>query len=179
MISIDSTQRSEVPLSDSTQRSEVPLSDSTQRSEVPSTAALRAIDSLSPFSKRLGLQAEDLSPNDVRLRLPASEDHLNHQGAVHEGALFSLAQAAALLLGGIAFEPEHLAFVTKKAEIRYRRPGRGDLWARAQLSHDAHQALLSHALTKGKADAPVVIEITDQAGERVADATVTLSLRRS
>ena len=104
--------------------------------------------------------------------------NLNLVGAVHEGAVFTMAEAAVVVLGNVAFATENLSFSTKRAEIRYRRAGKGDLWARAQLLHETRQGVLDHALTEGKVDVPLVVEITDQAGERIADVTVTLSLRR-
>lgn len=130
------------------------------------------------FVKKVGVCLEEASATEARLLLPLKPCNLNPQGLVHAGASFTLAEAAAEALGLAAFDPQHFTFIAKMATMRFRRPVRGDVWARAQLAHDTLQASLERASSEGKADVPIPVELTDQAGERLAEAEVTLSLRR-
>lgn len=131
-----------------------------------------------PFVRKTGVVTEDVSVRDARLRLPLDPDNLNAQGTVHVGAIATLAEAAASAVVGLAFDPARFTFICKAVELRYRRAGRTDLWAKAQLGHEAQTGAEERAWTEGKADLPVLIEVVDQGGERVAEASVTLSLRR-
>ncbi len=145
---------------------------------MPTGEIKRLVEEESPFLKKTGLRFEDGSPTEARVRLPLLPDNLNQAGAVHAGAIFTLAEAAAATLGSCAFDPAVLTFITKSVEMRYRRPGKGDLWGQARLDHDTAEAAHQRTSTEGKVDVPVPVEVADQAGEPVAQATVTLSLRR-
>lgn len=130
------------------------------------------------FAERLGIVLKEASAAEALLLLRLSGEVLNPTGEVHPGAIFTLAESAAAALALLAFEPGQMTFSSKKAEIRYRRPAREDLWARAWLSHELLTETRARALSEGKVDVPISIEITVAAGERIAEATVILGLRR-
>lgn len=130
------------------------------------------------FIERVGIVLKDASAAEALLLLRHSDEVLNTAGEIHAGAIFTLAESAAAALALAAFEPGQMTFSNKKAEIRYRRAAREDLWARAWLSHEVLTETLSRALSEGKVDVPITVEITVAAGERVAEATVILALRR-
>lgn len=136
------------------------------------------VQEASPFLRRVGVQFEEASPAEVRLRLPLDPDNLGGAGQLHSGAIFTLATAAAAALAQLAFDPAQFSITDKAGDVRFRRPARGDLWARAQISHQVLKATLERGRTEGRVDVAVPVSLSDQAGERVADATVTLSLRR-
>ncbi|MCS6913294.1 MAG: YiiD C-terminal domain-containing protein [Myxococcales bacterium] len=136
------------------------------------------VQETSPFLRRVGVQVEEASPAEVRLHLPLNPDNLGSSGQLHAGAIFTLATAAATVLAQLAFDPTQFSIIDKTGDVRFRRPARGDLWARAQLSHQVLEATLERGRTEGRVDVAVPVSLSDQAGERVADATVTLSLRR-
>ncbi len=138
----------------------------------------RLLEEAIPFLRKAGVRLEEASGGEARLRLPLDEGNLGQGGLVHPGAIFTLAEAAATALGLQAFDPAQFTLISKAGDVRFRRPARGDLWARAQLEHDTLEATRERGSSEGKVDVAVPVALSDQSGERVAEATVTLSLRR-
>ena len=69
-------------------------------------------------------------------------------------------------------------FIGKRVEIQFKRPGKGDVTATAQLTPVDAQRIIDAALRDGKIDAPMSVDVVDASGEPVATAAVTLSVRR-
>jgi hypothetical protein len=75
---------------------------------------------------------------------------------------------------------------TKAVEMRFRKPARTDVWATAQplpspdgdSERGHHDELLARLTAEGKIDVPLLVALSDQAGERAAEGTITLTLRR-
>ncbi len=99
-------------------------------------------------------------------------------GILHAGATFTLAEtcAAAICLAALAGKA---MFIGKQVDIRFKRPGKGDVVAVAQLTPQDTQKILDAVARDGKVDAPILVDVTDPAGEPVAQATVTMSVRRA
>jgi len=140
-------------------------------------AIKQLIEEMIPFVKKTGVVAEELSATKVKLRLPHDPSNLNPMGILHAGATFTLAETAAAALCLMAFG-QKVMFLGKSAEIKFKRPGKGDLLAVAQLTPVDAQRILDGAQRDGKLDAPLLVEVTDPSGDPVAQATVTMSVRR-
>lgn len=138
----------------------------------------RYVEETSPYLRKSGVRLKDVSATDAQVSLPPDPTNLNAAGQVHVGAIVTLAEAAATAAGLAALDQDKLTFSTKGAEVRYRRPAKGELVAHARLPHEACEEALNRAATEGKVDLPVPVAISEPAGERVAEATVILSLRR-
>jgi acyl-coenzyme A thioesterase PaaI-like protein len=98
-------------------------------------------------------------------------------GILHAGATFTLAETCAAALCVMAFQ-QKVMFIGKAVEIKFKRPGKGDVIAVAQMTPADAQRILDGAQRDGKIDAPILVDVTDPAGEPVAQATVTMSVRR-
>lgn len=131
-----------------------------------------------PFAKRLGIQAVDLSAAATRVRLPFDAELSNHGGTVHVSAQFAAAETAALTAGLLSCNGMEVTCHSKGCELRFRKPARGDLWATAQMPQSDPSELKQRLTAEGKVDVAVLVEVTDGSGERVAEGSVTLSLRR-
>ena len=137
-----------------------------------------------PLVKTLRMELEEVSPGEARLLLRFDAALGNHAGALHAGALFSAAETCALALGYMLLPNTEVICQTKAVEMRFRKPARSDVWATAQPlpspegegSH--HEELLARLTAEGKIDVPLLVALADQAGERAADGTITLTLRR-
>lgn len=141
------------------------------------TGAVRnLIEELIPFVKKTGVVVDELSPTKVRLRLPHDPTNLNPMGILHAGATFTLAETAAAALCVMALP--NVTFIGKGVDIRFKRPGRTDVFGVAQLTPVDAQKIVDAAQRDGKVDAPIVVEVIDASGEMVATATVTMSVRR-
>ena len=135
------------------------------------------VEQLIPFVNKTGVVADELSATKVKLRLPHDASNLNPMGILHAGATFTLAETAAAALCVMAFG-ERATFIGKKAEIAFKRPGKGDVIATTQLTPLDAQRILDEVARMGKTDAPLVVDVVDASNEPVAQATVTMSVRK-
>ena len=135
------------------------------------------VEQLIPFAKKTGVVADELSATKVKLRLPHDETNLNPMGILHAGATFTLAETAAAALCVMAFG-QRAMFLGKKVDIAFKRAGKGDVVATAQLTPVDAQRILDEVAQLGKTDAPLVVDVVDASNEPVAQATVTMSVRK-
>lgn len=135
------------------------------------------LENMIPFVKKTGVVVDELTPTKVKLRLPFDAGNLNPMGILHAGATFTLAETAAAAICLMSLG-QMVMFIGKAVDIRFKRPGKGEVIAIAQLTPADAQKILDGATREGKLDAPIVVEVTDPAGEPVATATVTMSVRR-
>jgi uncharacterized protein (TIGR00369 family) len=133
-----------------------------------------------PFAGFLGIEYDSVGPGEAVLRLRDDPAKHNHIGTLHAGALFALAESASgiAVIGAVA---ERLAGVTPlaaKAEITYEKVARGDVTASARIEGGV-DAVLETLDEVGKVRFPVVVDITDESGEKCASVTVDWHLRRT
>jgi uncharacterized protein (TIGR00369 family) len=141
------------------------------------SAVKNLVENMIPFVKKTGVLVDELTPTKVKLRLPHDGSNLNPMGILHAGATFTLAETCAAALCVMALG-QSVMFIGKQVDIKFRRPGKGDAVATAQLTPADTQRLLDGAQRDGKIDAPIVVDVTDPAGEPIAQATVTMSVRK-
>ncbi|MDB4971379.1 MAG: thioesterase [Myxococcales bacterium] len=135
------------------------------------------VEQLIPFAKKTGVVAEELTATKVKLRLPDDPTNLNPMGILHAGATFTLAETAAAALCLMALGSQAM-FIGKRVDISFRRPGKGEIAAVAQLTPVEAQRILDGVKRDGKTEAAITVDVVDGAGEPVASATVTMSVRR-
>src|SRR4051794_8902959 len=112
------------------------------------------IEQLIPFVKKTGVLAEELTATKVKLRLPSDGTNMNPMGMLHAGATFTLAETTAAALCLMSFQ-QRAMFIGKKVDIAFKRPGRGDVLATAQLTPVEAQRILDEVGRAGKTDAPI------------------------
>ena len=66
----------------------------------------------------------------------------------------------------------------KAATIRYRRPGRGTVAARFEISRARIEAIRSEVAERGRAEPTFTAEIRDAGGDLVAEVDRVISVRR-
>ena len=133
-----------------------------------------------PFAGFLGIEYDTVEPGRAVLRLRDDPAKHNHIGTLHAGALFSLAESASGVCV-IATVAEQLAGVTPlaaRAEITYRKVARGDVTATARIGEPV-ETMLATLAEAGKVRFPVLVELTDDAGEVCAEVTVDWHLKRT
>jgi uncharacterized protein (TIGR00369 family) len=140
-------------------------------------AVKNLVENLIPFVKKTGVVVDELTTTKVKLRLPHDASNLNPMGILHAGATFTLAETCAAALCVMALG-QSVMFIGKAVDIKFKRPGKGDAVATAQLTPADAQRVLDGAKRDGKIDAPIVVDVTDPAGEPIAQATVTMSVRK-
>lgn len=139
--------------------------------------SLQALLDLVPFARHLGVQVEDASPGRVVLALSAEPDAATHTGAMHAGALFSLAE-----LAGSAAVSTHpvlrgMRVRARSAEIRYKQPATGRVTAHAEVTAELAERVGRELAAAGVAELLLPVEVLDGRGATVARVTASYRLR--
>lgn len=123
---------------------------------------------LSPFSRKLGVQAVAFEPDRAVLKLPFAEENTTIADIVHGGAILTLADIAATAAAWTGVDdPQQYRGLTADMSLSFVSAGRG-------------QALLADAqvIRRGATLTFVEVTVRDEAGEAVAKALVTYKLNR-
>ncbi|MES2364909.1 MAG: YiiD C-terminal domain-containing protein [Pseudomonadota bacterium] len=97
------------------------------------------------------------------LEMPESALLLNHLGSIHAGVQFSLAEACsgAFLQIQLADWQDRVMAVLRTSEVKFRAPAHGCLRASAQFDKILVASLSEQLITRGRALAPVLVEVVD------------------
>lgn len=141
---------------------------------------VEALAAAVPFNRYLALEYGDVVPGRAEVRLADRDEHRNHVGTLHAGALFSVAEAAsgAAFVAAFAEQLVNVIPVVESAEIRYLAPARGTVTATATLTV-AHEVLLEELERDGKTRPSVDVKLTDAAGCEVATMQVRWNVRKT
>lgn len=134
-----------------------------------------------PILGAMGIKVIEAGPGHGTVELPAGPNG-NHFGVLYAGSLFTAAE----VLGGLIpratwdLDGELAGFVplVKQSEIKYLRPGLGDVRARATLSEEDVERVPREALANGKSDFVVEAEIVDAQGTVIATTRAVNQLRK-
>ena len=135
------------------------------------------IEQLIPFVKKTGVVAEELTATKVKLRLPHDRDQLESDGHPARGRQLHAGGDGG---GGDVRDGLRSARDVHRQARRHRlqAAGQGRRDRTSQLTPIDAQRILDEVARTGKTDAPIVVDVVDAAGEPVATATVTMSVRK-
>ena len=128
-----------------------------------------------PWTKMINPELMDLSAGTLSLKQSPQPLHLNHNGDMHAGVLFSMSEMAGmgvvvLLLGDLA---NTSLVVVKNVSIDFTARAHGPITFTAAVSPEQQKALLAKAEAGEKIEEPVWVEAHDEHGKRVCSSTVT------
>jgi len=131
-----------------------------------------------PFVAHLGLEITSVGEGEATVRLPERQELTNHVASQHAGALFTVAEAAsgAAFVGAFAERLGEVTPLARSAEISYEKIAKGPIEATARLGVPPAEALATLD-AEGKVVFPCEVELADEAGQRVATATVHWHVR--
>ena len=129
-----------------------------------------------PFTRDLGLRIEHAAEDEVRMTLPDGAATRNLAGSVHAGALFTFGETVAGVAAGLRTFERAFPFA-RRAEIRYRRPGRGGLRGRARVGAAEAERVLAEIEREGRSELAVSVTMEDASGETVAEMRVDYAFR--
>jgi acyl-coenzyme A thioesterase PaaI-like protein len=133
-----------------------------------------------PFNVHLGLETTAVAADSGAVRLPDDAKLRNHVGSQHAGGLFSAGEAAsgAAFVGAFLDVMGEITPLAESAQIAYRKLAKGEITATARFGEDA-EALKAKLNGEGRIRFPVQVQMTDAAGELVAEMTVNWYVRRN
>jgi uncharacterized protein (TIGR00369 family) len=144
-------------------------------------AAKRAVvEHLVPFNRALGIRVAKVAPDsgEVILRLPMKRRNLNVSGTIHGGAILALAET----VHGVAvlwqFPPAAHRMFTKRADIQYLAPGRGEIRACFRLEPKIREEIGKALEMQGQAEVTLSSLVTDQENQNIARLTAVYVIRR-
>lgn len=133
-----------------------------------------------PFNSHVGLTPGEVVGQQAVVCLPAAPHLLNHVGSQHGSAVFAAAEAAsgAALYAAFLDHMEGLVPLAERGEIRFTKRAEGPLEAQATLNGQPTR-ILAEVEAQGRTRLTVDVDVTNQAGDSVADATFHWYLRRA
>lgn len=149
-------------------------------STVDYTAVAAGLSQAIPFNVHLGLQTTTVSADSGAVLLPDDEKLRNHVGSQHAGGLFSAGEAAsgAAFVGAFLDIMGEIVPLAESARISYMKLAKGEITATARFAEDA-DALKAKLGEEGRIRFPIQVEMTDAAGNVVAEMTVDWYVRRN
>ena len=135
-----------------------------------------------PFARHAGVEIETVEKGRAIAHLPFRPEGLNHIGTQHAAALFAVGEAASGAAMAGAFAPMLLEIrpVATEAAIRFLAVAKGPVRAEALVKGNADD-LVAAVKTDGKSVFQVAVNLTGEAGAKVAEMTVDwhVSMKRS
>jgi acyl-coenzyme A thioesterase PaaI-like protein len=131
-----------------------------------------------PFNRHVGLEVAEVAPGRGVVRLPDRDELRNHVGSQHAGALFAAGEAASggAFVGTFAERLGDITPLAESAEIAYHKLATGPITATGTLAADT-RTLLTELDDAGSIRFPVSVELTNAAGDVVAEMTVRWFVR--
>ncbi len=123
---------------------------------------------------RLTHVAEDFRAIEVRMALHPW--NRNYVGTHFGGSLFAMADPFFMIMLIELLGPGYVVW-DKAGTIRFRRPGRGTVYARFEIPPERVEAIRRAVESDGKAEPTFTASITDEHGEVVAEVEKLLSVR--
>jgi len=130
-----------------------------------------------PFAATCGIERVTAGADLVILRLPASTTVMDHLGAVHAGAVFTLAHVAFSELLALNVDLRMVAFTLQTARLRLVRAARGDLVCRATLPRGGRERVESGLQARGQALLATTLSVSEAGAGVVAEVDVEIAFR--
>lgn len=124
---------------------------------------------------RVTYVAEDFRRIDVEM--PLRFWNKNYVGTHFGGSLYSMCDPFYMLMLINILGPDYIVW-DKAAGIRFKRPGKGTVKARFELSEEQIQEIRRGANTLGKVEPQFQVTVTDADGNIVAEVNKLLYVRR-
>lgn len=120
-----------------------------------------------PFHKFLGIQKSD---NDIYiLELEEKKEYLNHLGTIHASVLFALAESTSgeFLLRKFKDYKLDVIPVVRRAEVKYRKPGHGQIFSKADFVNTDVLRIHEELQLNGRALLKIQVDIYNSEFEKI------------
>jgi hypothetical protein len=117
-----------------------------------------------------GIKVTRMDPDfravDVEMRL--TRWNRNYMGVHYGGSLYSMTDPFYMVMMSRNLGPEYIVW-DKAASIRYRKPGRGTVYAQFRLTAELIEEVRAELETAEKMEPKFLVQVKDDAGEIVAE----------
>lgn len=115
-----------------------------------------------PFNSFIGIK-RTAQPEIGQLKLEDLPQYKNHIETVHASAQFALAEACSgeYLLKHFNESAENYLPVVRRAEVKYRKPAQGKIYANAQVSEEHQREFIEELTKRGRAKINIEVQIVD------------------
>lgn len=150
----------------------------TERQPLGKRLLLRLMNFYPPFLGA-GIRVTTMRPADgvVEVAMKLRWSNRNYLGTHFGGSLYSMCDPFYLLILAERLGPGYVVW-DKAATIRFRRPGRGTVRARFELSSGQIDEIRRQAETQDKVEPVFTAQVMNEAGELVAEVEKTLYIRK-
>lgn len=98
-----------------------------------------------PFELLLGIEIEEENSGEALIKMPYQKKLTNPMGAIHGGAIASLADTA-MAIAAKSILPPNVNCYTAKFQIRYKSQAKnGIIWARAKVKENRKRLIYMEA----------------------------------
>ena len=111
---------------------------------------------------------------DVEMKL--HRWNANYVGTHYGGSLYSMADPFFMLMLMENLGPDYVVW-DKSASIRFKKPGRGKVSARFQISGEQIDSIRNALLTERKVEPTFLVEVKDEAGNVIVEVQKELHIR--
>ena len=126
-----------------------------------------------PFNKYVGLQIAD-TEDDYILKLVQREEYLNHLGTLHASLLFTLAEATSgeFLFRKFKDYDMDVIPVVRKVEIKYRKPGNGTVFSKADFLDTDTEKVIAELNSKKRVIIKVSVDIYNDQDDKLVSSVI-------
>lgn len=126
-----------------------------------------------------GIRVEEIAPDlrRVVVAMPLTRLNRNYVGTHFGGSLFAMTDPFYMLMLIQNLGPRYVVW-DKRSSIRFRKPGVGTVRAVFELTQAGLEEIRRQADQDGRHDAAFHVDITDEAGQVVAEVDKVVQVRR-
>ncbi|MBL1078227.1 YiiD C-terminal domain-containing protein [Nocardia sp. 2] len=135
-----------------------------------------ALEHTIPIAHKMGVEAVEVRRGFASAKVPA-EGNGNHFGVIYAGVLFTVAEILGGAIAIASFDTAKYYPLVKDLHIFFRKPGKTDVVAEAELSEDEIARIAEEADLKGKSDFTLKAVVKDANGVVVAETEGLYQLR--
>lgn len=119
--------------------------------------------------------AEDF--REIIVRLPLNRSTRNLHGTIYGGAMYAAVDPLHAVIVAVNLGPDYHVWM-KSAQIDFKRPGRGDLFAHARVSKHEIEEIREALRHTAKLDRNFTLNLSDESGQVSAHFTFTVHIKR-
>ena len=140
---------------------------------------MRLLMNLWPPFLGAGIQVKRLQPDwkEIDVEMNLRHWNANYVGTHYGGSLYSMTDPFFMLMLIENLGPDYIVW-DKSATIRFRKPGKGKVFALFRLSDEQIEEIRLALQTQEKIDRTFMVEVKDESGAVIAEVEKLLHVRR-